>query len=169
MRHATGAKAWVGLKEVLLGGVTPARHAPAPRMTQGFPTTWVSAWDYWVDGVRKPVQRDTSHSVILLKPPRQQQKEIPPEAWWTSEQVIAEIQSIFSETIVPIKVADMLAADQLELDQGEISEEEMVYRTERLEEIQEEHYVRLEGIIHWYVDNYFRDLGGAEMEEQQRH
>jgi hypothetical protein len=168
MRSATGAIAWVGLKEVLLGGVASVRHAPAARMTHGFPTTWVSAWDYWVDGVRKPVQRDNSHSVIQLKPPRQQ-KEIPEEAWLTSEQVIAEIQSIFSETIVPIKVADMLAADQQELDQGEISEEEMAYRTERLEEIQEEHYVRLEGIIHWYVDNYFRDLGGAETEEPQRH
>ncbi|MBF0185587.1 MAG: hypothetical protein HQM06_14545 [Magnetococcales bacterium] len=167
MTRSGKATSWVGLKEVLLHGVQSVRHGPPPQLT-GVPSSWVSAWDYWVQGVRKPRERDEKTVTIALKS-HQPKKETPPEAWYTTEEVVADIQAIFTQTIVPIKIADMLAADQQELNMGEISEEELAYRTERLEEIQEEHYVRLEGIIQWYVDSYFRELPVAEPQEKSIH
>lgn len=149
--------AWVPLRDYLLGGVRPPRQARSHTMAGFMPSNWVSAWEYWVDGVRKPVQVDEKNSIVVLKPPPLQ-KPLPPEVWLTGDDVIADIQSVFARSVVAFKVEDLHAVNQQELEQGEITEEEWQYRSARLEEIQEEHFVRIEEIVQWYVDHYFREL-----------
>lgn len=155
---------WVSLKDYLVDGVRPTKANP-PAVTGPLPSTWVSAWDYWVEGVRKPVEIPESVCVIPLRPPRKK-KPAPPEVWLTVEDVLVDIQSVYGQSIVPLKVEEMRNANQQALDLGEISPEEWQYRDARLEEIQEEHLVRIEEIIHWYVDNYFREFGSDAQAEK---
>ncbi|MEO5363345.1 MAG: hypothetical protein H7838_06940 [Magnetococcus sp. DMHC-8] len=157
MTGRTHTKAWVPLRDYLVKGVRPARVPPAQTVSEGVPSGWVSAWDYWVAGVRKPRQIDERDSVMVLKPPRPP-KVVPPEAWLTTDDVIADIQVIFSHSLMPLKVEEMQFINHQEVEQGDITEEEFQYRTVRLEEIQEEHFVRIEEIVQWYLDNYFREL-----------
>ncbi|MBF0162186.1 MAG: hypothetical protein HQL88_07850, partial [Magnetococcales bacterium] len=150
-------QSWVPLRDYLVGGVRPAKKAPQPVRDPSLPATWVSAWDYWVQGVRKPPAIDERTTIVALKP-------VPPapppvaELWLTEEDVIADIQAIFARSLVPMKVEEMRYANQQERVRGEIADEEWQYREARLEEMQEEHFVRLEEIVQWYVDNYFREF-----------
>ncbi len=155
MAGQTHTHTWVPLRDYLVEGVRPPKTTPTRTIT-GLPSTWISAWDYWVEGVRKPRHVDEKNTIVTLKPPSPK-KPVPPEVWLTMEDVVADIQAIFSVSIVPSRVEERHVADQQELERGEIVEEEWQYRSARLDEIQEEHFVRIEEIIQWYIDNYFRE------------
>ena len=161
MIETTKAKPWVPLRDYLVDGVRPPKQAPVDATAGSLPPSWVSAWDYWVEGVRKPRPIVEESAVISLKPARPK-KPVPPEAWLTVDDVIADIQAVFARSIVPLRVEDMQAINQQELERAEIVDEEWQYRSGRLEEIQEEHFVRIEEIVQWYVDNYFREWDATE-------
>ncbi|MEO5339628.1 MAG: hypothetical protein H7837_03775 [Magnetococcus sp. MYC-9] len=153
-------KNWIPLRDYLTGGVRLPRQAPAPTDLQGVPDTWVPLWDYWIEGVRKARPLDEKTTIVYLKDPKSR-KPVAAEAWLTVDEVIADIQAIFALSNVPPRVEDLRLANQQELTRGEISEEEWQYRDARLEEIQEGHFIRLEEIVQWYVDAYFRDFGAG--------
>ncbi|MEO5349380.1 MAG: hypothetical protein H7836_07025 [Magnetococcus sp. YQC-3] len=159
-------KTWTPLRDYVLEGVRPPRKPIAHPLAGLFPSSWVSAWDYWVEGVRKPVEVDEKNTVVVLRLP-QPKKPVPPEAWLTTDDVIADIQSVFARSVVAFRVEDLHVSNQQALEQGEISEEEWQYRSARLEEIQEEHFVRIEEIVQWYVDNFFRELDPAPADAAQ--
>ncbi|MBF0399194.1 MAG: hypothetical protein HQL90_00330 [Magnetococcales bacterium] len=146
----------IPLKDFLIKGVRHPKTHATPELTGPLPTGWVSAWDYWVEGVRKPAQVP-EETIVRLRPPSRK-KPLPPEAWLTEEDVLADIQQLYALSIVPLKVEERRQLNQEEVELGEVSPEEGEYRDVRLEEIQEEHLIRIEGIVHWFVDNYFREF-----------
>lgn len=156
------AGAWVSLRDYLVKGVRKDSRWVASRVEEPsaipVPRTWISAADYWGGGVRKArVQPSLEDFLVHLRPPPEK-KAIPPEAWWTVYDTLAGVYAVLSDSAMVPKIEAMRANYRQDFDSGHLSDEEQQHRNVVLDEIISGHFARMDAIVAWYVDTFFRVL-----------
>ncbi|NGZ27638.1 MAG: hypothetical protein G8345_12220, partial [Magnetococcales bacterium] len=81
----------------------------------------------------------------------------PPETFYTNFQAKNEVRSILSRKGLTHKRLDEMIAEYKEArDQGIISADEWVKYADQLEDIRSRHLERLEEMVKWFMDEYYR-------------
>ncbi|MBF0425192.1 MAG: hypothetical protein HQL66_05190 [Magnetococcales bacterium] len=163
MDGVTADGLWIDLRDYMLNGVRKESlrqtstdfGLPAP------PDTWVDLRAFAVDGVR-PVKRKKRIEAPPPPPsppkaPPPTREPPPPEHYWTIFQALAEVYAALDPRgPVSQELERMLALARQKHREGVLPLSEIERFSRALEEIRTDYALGSEGVVDWYLENYFR-------------
>lgn len=151
---------WIPWKAYVIQGVRKERSFERPVHQDGtmppLPANWITAQDYWVNGVRATTPPIASENGATSRPPNLKKPSESPKTWPTVYQAVADVYSTLGHSAITHNIAIVSAANQKRLDEGLVPREEYQHMEAILREIRENHLANADTIITWYLDAFFR-------------